>query len=72
MKKILFQRKHLGTNQEPDWIPGNVSILSKILRLINNPGLKTKSEESDQSIPKGLAVFEDEYICYFSKADSLA
>ncbi len=49
----------------------DVLIFLKIPRSANNLRLKAKSEGNDQSILKGSAIFEDEYICYFLKADDL-
>ncbi len=51
---------------------GNISIFLRIPRLINNPGSKAKSEESDQSIPESPAVFEGERICCLLEADDVA
>ena len=49
---------------------GGVSTFLKILRSVNNPGSKAKSEKNNQSIPKGSIILESECIYYFSKVDN--
>ncbi len=42
-----------------------------IPRSANNPGSRTKSEKSDQSIPEGPAIFEGERTCCFLRVDGV-
>ncbi len=49
---------------------GNVLIFLRIPKLVNNLGSKAKSEENDQSILEGPAIFESEYTCCLLETDS--
>src|SRR6266566_2187000 len=71
METIFDKRRQKQTKQKPDRISGDISTFSRIPRSTNNPGSKAKSERNNQSIPEGPAVFEGEYIYYFSRINNL-
>ncbi len=47
----------------------NVSMLSRILRSVNNLKSKAKSEGNNQSILENPVIFEGEYICCLLETD---
>src|SRR6266699_970865 len=73
MKRIRPQRRHLKTNQEPDWISGGVSTISRIPRSANNP---EKNGDiggiNDQSTTKAKnpSILEERYTSNISNPDT--